>query len=209
MTLEAVWQILAKGRWESNQALEKASGVDDDTLTRIINFLDRWKFVDIRQSPELMVKRKAYALSPVETFDLLRAIANRSSPPIPTTRPKIAERVACRACNGRALSFVGLNEVECNQCHEKQWHAIEAKEDGETLTDREGTRSPAPLGLQDRILVRLGHPQKAFDAHIPKSTQYFWFRCTRCKETSADYPHGHSKYLTCPLCHTKNQFWWT
>jgi len=123
MTLQAVWQALRDGGWASKQSLREASGVDDITINQIISFLDRWDFIDILQSPELLIRRKPGAISPQETFALLTEMATTSQL---TKRPKLAERVACRLCNGRKLSFVGKNEVECNQCHEKQWYAIES-----------------------------------------------------------------------------------
>jgi hypothetical protein len=201
MPLEAVWQILENGKWESKQALREASGVDDDTLSRIINFLNRWNFVDIQRSPELLVRRRPEAISPVETFDLLRAITDSSS--IPTTRPRLAERVACRVCNGRDLKFVGINEVECTGCHEKQWYAIEPRE---ALTDHETAQSPTRLGLLERVLVRLGFPQPAFHVNNPKPVQYFWFRCMSCGKVSSDYPHGFSRYLSCKFCECRTHF---
>jgi hypothetical protein len=123
VTLEAVWQLLENGRWESKQALREASGVDDDTINQIINFLSRWAFVDVQRSPEFLVRRRSGVISPMETFDFLRLITQHPS----TTRAKIAERVACRVCNGRRLSLIGVNEVECGQCNEKQWYAIERR----------------------------------------------------------------------------------
>ena len=203
MTLETVWRILENGRWEPRAALKEASGVDDETLTNIINFLNRWNFVDIERSPEILVRRKPGAISPVETLQLLRQITDRASPPTPGHR--FAERVACRVCEGRNLSFIGINEVECNQCHEKQWYAVETP-DPRSRTHIE-TGDQVVLSLGGRLLVKLGHPQRAFHANIPKHTQYFWFQCNSCGEISTDYAHGHSKYLTCPQCQTRNHFW--
>ena len=122
MMLQVVWQVLRDGDWASKQSLREASGVDDNTINRIISFLDRWDFVDVQRSPELLIRRKPGAISPEETFALLTEMVAAS--PL-SKRPKLAERVACRICNGRELSFVGGNEVECDHCHEKQWYAIE------------------------------------------------------------------------------------
>jgi hypothetical protein len=202
MTLEVVWQILEDGRWESKEALRKASGLDDDTLTTIINFLNRWNFVDVERSPELLVRRKPTSISPIETLELLREI---TTPSQVQSNNLLAERLACRVCSGRDLSFIGINEVECNQCHEKQWYAMEKVESLDKIDV--GTDDRKELGALGRLLVRLGHPQKAFTADIPGETQYFWFRCTKCGRTSTDYAHGHSKYLTCDLCSTRNKFW--
>jgi len=121
LTLEAVWQLLEVGTWASRQALKEACGVDDDTLDRIINFLSRWSFIDVQLSPEILIRRRSGVASPLETFDLLRSLTHEP------TGHKVAERVACRVCNGNRLTFVGENEVECGQCKEKQWYTIEVK----------------------------------------------------------------------------------
>ena len=126
MTLEVVWQLLETGRWASRQALKEASGVDDDTLNRIINFLSRWSFVDVRRTPEILVRRRSGAISPIATFALLKSLSQEPT----NIHPKLAERVACRVCNGRRLSFIGENEVECDQCKETQWYIIERKSFG-------------------------------------------------------------------------------
>jgi hypothetical protein len=200
MNLESVWTVLENGSWESKQALGEASGLDEDELTRIIAFLDRWNFVDVQTSPEQLVRRRPGAVSPVETFQVLRAI---SAEPVPSTRHRLAERVACYACAGRDLSFVRRNMVECVRCHKKQWYAIEIDE---TLTNHESEQLPERLGFLGRMLLRLGLPQPAFSRNIPKPVQYFWFRCVKCGRVSADYPHGHVKYLNCPSCECHNHF---
>jgi len=126
MTLEVVWQLLETGRWASRQALKEATGVDDDTLNRIINFLSRWSFIDVRRTPEVLVRRRSGAISPVATFALLKSLSGNQT----SNRPKLAERVSCRICNGRKLSFIGENEVQCDQCKETQWYIIERKSFG-------------------------------------------------------------------------------
>jgi hypothetical protein len=126
MTLESVWQSLEGGKWKSFAVLSQTCGADHDTLTRIINFLARWEFVDIKPSPELLVRRKPGSISPVETFKALSRLAEES--PTPAAHVRIAERVACRNCGSRELEFVGVNEVECNRCQEKQWYAIMRRE---------------------------------------------------------------------------------
>jgi hypothetical protein len=202
--LESVWEVLQNGKWESKGALRRASGVDDDTLTQIINFLDRWEFVDTKRTPELFVRRKSGVISPIETLQILSSI--RSETEISKKPKVVAERVACRRCGGLQLTSIGNNELECVMCQERQWYTLEGPESLDVM--RPGTTTPElTLSLRKRILVRLGHPQKAFTANIPKATQYFWFRCTHCGETSTDYPHGHSRRLTCPVCLTINQFW--
>ena len=141
-SLKSVWHSLEGGKWKSEAALRQACGADDDTLTRIINFLARWQFVDIKPSPELLVRRKPGSISPLETFEILRRLASGSPPP--TTRPRIAERVACRRCGSPELRFLGVNEVECTRCHEKQWYTIVSKEKTRFL---------------DRVLNRFRFPQ--------------------------------------------------
>jgi len=152
MILETVWRSLESGKWKSEAALREACGADDDTLTRIINFLTRWGFVDIKRSPELLVRRKPGSVSPVETLEILRRLADE--PPTPTTQPTIAERVACRACSSRELDFVGPNEVECKRCHERQWYAV---------APEEKSGPTAEPGLLHRILARFSFPLRHED----------------------------------------------
>jgi hypothetical protein len=123
MILERVWEVLENGEWESRQALREASGVEYHILDRIINFLVRWNFVDIERVPELLVRRKAGMISPVEAFNVLRVTAVSS--PVPSGRHRLAERVACRICGARSFNFTSRNQVECIQCHEKQWFTLE------------------------------------------------------------------------------------
>jgi hypothetical protein len=150
--LENVWQSLESGKWISRAALKEACLIDDDTLTQIIIFLGRWEFVDIKSSPEPLLRRKLGSISPMETFGVLCGLANKS--PTPPTRFSIAERVACRACNWQELSFVGVNEVECDRCHERQWYTIELREEAQFLRR---------LRFVDRVLVWLGLPQRNQD----------------------------------------------
>jgi len=153
VALTSVWHGLKCGKWISRVALKEASGTDDDSLTCIINFLTRWEFVDVKPFPELLVRRKPGSFSPMEIYGVLRRLADQSAPS--TSRSRIAERVACRACNSRELNFVGPNEVECTRCHEKQWYAIDA----ETGTER---KTPMPLRFLNEISRRLG-PQRYRD----------------------------------------------
>ncbi|MGA2784402.1 MAG: hypothetical protein ABSF09_06865 [Candidatus Bathyarchaeia archaeon] len=125
MTLEGVWEVLRNGQWESKRTLSWASGMDDTRLGRIIDFLERWHFTETRNAPDLQVRRKPGAISPVEVITLLRSIAKQS--PWIRRRLRLAERVACRACGGRNFNFLGNNQVECPRCHEKQWYTIEIK----------------------------------------------------------------------------------
>jgi hypothetical protein len=124
--LEVVWSALCKNEWLSSSELKAASGADDKTLTRIVDFLVRWNFAEVRRSPSLHVRRKSGAISPTEVVGLLRTI-NETSQAIPVDLKRafrFAERVACRICGGRGLSLIGENEVECVKCHERQWYAI-------------------------------------------------------------------------------------
>jgi Zn finger protein HypA/HybF involved in hydrogenase expression len=197
-SLETVWEKLKDGEWESKAELAAACGEDADSLIRIISFLDRWGFVDVDSWPELRVRRKSNAISPMETFQLFREL-------VPTNFDRvIAKRIACRSCGSRKLRFIQRNQVECATCNEKQWYTVGREE---TIDHQDYAGIYPQPSLLERALIRLGRPQKAFRANIPRETQYFWFRCTNCGKTSADYPHGHSKYLTCPTCKSDNQYW--
>jgi hypothetical protein len=125
--LEAVWSTLSEQQWQSAKQIEAASGVDERTLKRVVDFLVRWDFAEARPFPTLHVKRKAGALSPVDVVGVLRAVA-----PQAVTTPKrgrrLAERVSCRLCGNLNLKFLGENEVECTKCHERQWFAIDIPE---------------------------------------------------------------------------------
>ena len=126
MTLEEVWQILEDGRWASKRTLKEACGLDEGTTDQIIKFLNRWAFIEVQSSPELRLRRRTGVISPLETFDLLSMINQNPS----IMHHKIAERVACRVCSGTKLDFIGANEVECGQCNERQWDAIESRDVG-------------------------------------------------------------------------------
>ena len=156
MFLETVWAALPEERWESAKALEKTSGVDEDTLKRVVDFLVRWDFVETARFPELRIKRKAGILSPVEVVGLLRTVT--STPPKPlkqNERTRLAERVACRACGNRNLTFIAENKVECAKCHERQWFAIERVEN---KSDSVNTSSGTRPNLLKRLQVRIGNP---------------------------------------------------
>lgn len=123
MTLEAIWEVLENGAWTSKRNLQESTGIDEDTLHRAINFLDRWNFIEIQRSPELLLRRKPGIISPLQTFDLLRAVT--TSDLADSNRRRLAQRVACRVCGGHDLAPIDKNEVECTQCHEKQWYSLE------------------------------------------------------------------------------------
>jgi hypothetical protein len=157
VALRSVWHSLECGKWISRAALKEASGTDDDNLTCIIAFLTRWEFVDVKPFPELLLRRKPGSFSPMEIYEVLRRLADQSAPP--TSRSRIAERVACRACSSRELDFVGPNEVECTRCREKQWYAIEA-------TAGTKRKSPMHLRLLNQISSRLGLLQRHRDSIV-------------------------------------------
>jgi len=138
--LETVWAALPEKRWESAEALGRTSGVDEDTLKRVVDFLVRWDFVETGRFPELRIRRKAGALSPVEAVGLVSAAI--STQPIPLEkngRARLAERIACLACGNRNFTFLEGNEVECTKCHEKQWFAIE-----KPVKDSDSMKKPFP-----------------------------------------------------------------
>jgi len=97
VTLEEVWQVLEQGKWVSKQELREASGLDESILTPIIEFLHRWKFVDIQGCPKFLVRRRPGTISPAKTFELLMGLVDN---PSWIGGRKVAERVACRACGG-------------------------------------------------------------------------------------------------------------
>lgn len=204
MFLEAVWSVLPEGRWESAKALEEASGLDEATLRRYVDFLVRWDFVETRHFLELQVRRKAGTISPVEVVSLLRSVTT-SQPGllIPSGRVRLAERIACRACGNRTLSFLSENEVECTRCHERQWFAIEV---GEKNPGSKKVSSSARPNLLKRLLVRLGLPESTFVRNIPKPTRFYWFRCMTCKKVSSDYAHGFARYFVYEFCGNHNRF---
>lgn len=126
MVLDAIWSVLPEGRWISRKALKEAAGTDEDTLTRVINFLTRWDFIESRTSPELQLRRKEEAIDPLKTANLLQEVTAKGTSSIVTSgRRPVAERLACRICGGKSLSYAGGNMVECNRCHERQWYAID------------------------------------------------------------------------------------
>lgn len=200
MFLEVVWSALPEGRWESAKALEEASGLDEGTLKRVVDFLVRWDFAEAKRFPELQVRRKTGVISPVEVVSLLRSVSKNTNQPellVPTGRVRLAERVACRACGSRSFSFVGENEVECTKCHERQWFAIETAEKNAASKQ---VRSEARPNMVERLLVRLGIPQSAFVRSIPKPTRFYWFRCMTCKKVSSDYAHRFARHFVCAFC---------
>ncbi len=129
MFLDSVWSALSEDHWISAEQLRDASGADEQTLRRVVDFLVRWNFAEARREPSLRVKRRADAISPTDVVQVLNAA--RDAPETKANGPnglyRRAERVACRTCGGRSLRETGENEVECTTCHERQWRAIDVK----------------------------------------------------------------------------------
>ena len=163
MTLEGVWGALKDGRWESKTELGAASGVDVNTLTPMIDFLDRWNFIEVRRSPELQVRRRYTIISPIETYQLLQSIATQ--PAASRKVQTIAERVACRSCGARQLKLSGQNEVKCTKCHERQWYKLERR--NTSLNPSQHYELPAKLSRLQRMLVRLDILRSAFSSKHP------------------------------------------
>lgn len=155
MILDATWSAVPEGRWISRRALKEATGTDDVTLTRVINFLTSWDLIESRTSPEVQLRRKEGAIDPVKAVDQLQEIiANGPSRIVTSGRRRIAERLACRICEGESLDYVGGNMVECHRCHERQWYAIDVAQSSFS-SDMDARRKPS---LVARILLRLGRP---------------------------------------------------
>ena len=205
VVLDAIWSALPEGRWISRKALKEATATDEDTLTRVIHFLTRWNFIESRTSPELQLRRKEGAIDPLKTVDLLQEVTRAKGPSsiLTSGRRRVAERLACRICGGKSLSYAGGNMVECNRCHERQWYAIDV---GQSSLNSDVDSGGKP-SLLARILVRLGRPQPASWQQLSKPTLFYWFRCMVCKKICTDYQHGLRRYLTCQFCKGQNYFW--
>ncbi len=126
MSLEDVWAALPTHEWVSCEALRESSGLDKESLSRVIKFLVKYEFVDARNNSGLYVKRKNGKPSPMVTINLLRSLASNSPVQESAMRPGIiAERVACKTCGSRYIKPIDKNQVECSNCHEHQWHFIQ------------------------------------------------------------------------------------
>lgn len=187
--LEVVWSKLSERRWRPLKELEASTGADSGKLLRIIDFLVCWEFAEVRHSPAPQIRRKPGVLPPVDLIEILDV----GTDGVLTVRKRslsLAERVACRICGFEELRRVGVNEVECVKCHERQWYSIE-------ISDHFYEERPNSI---QKTLARLGFPQFGFTKNIPNPTHYYYFMCNRCKKISSDYAHGHSKYFICPRC---------
>lgn len=146
MFLEAVWSALSEDHWLAASELKATSGADENTLMRVVDFLVRWNFAEIRKEPSLQMKRKPGAISPTDVVQVLRAA--QETPQLkaaPSGAFRLAERVACRICGGRRLRAISENDVECIKCHERQWYAIDINR---------GNGSYEQEGMLKRLLVR-------------------------------------------------------
>jgi hypothetical protein len=65
-------------------------------------------------------------------------------------------------------------------------------------------RSTFSFSSISRLLVRAGFPPlpaaPRMDVGWRQPIRYYWFKCPRCKQVVADYPHGYSNQLECPRC---------
>jgi hypothetical protein len=64
LVLDATWSTPPEGSWISGRALKEATGTDDVTFTRVINFLTSWDFIEAKTSPELQLQRKQEQSTP-------------------------------------------------------------------------------------------------------------------------------------------------
>jgi hypothetical protein len=154
--IELVWSALCEDQWLSVNELKAVSGADENTLIRIVDFLSRWNFVEVRRSPKVLVRRRTGVISPTQVVGLLRAIGGTSETAtvtIPTRGSRLAERVACQLCGGRSFRVVGENEVECTGCHEEQWYAID-------IPDPEKVDLQSDQSMLARIIMRLRVPRR-------------------------------------------------
>jgi len=110
----------------------------------------------------------------------------------------LAVRVACGTCGGHRFDPVQRNLLECSDCHTRQWQTLNMRQSDESPTQSES------VGFLKQLLIHFGYPQRAFIRYIPKATQFFWFRCIKCKKTTTDYLHGYSGYFICQFCKSEN-----
>jgi len=126
MPVEDVWAALTEEKWQSFRALRNISGLDEDSLTRVVNFLVRWNFAESCRLRELHIRRKPGTISPPEIVALLHTLTqDRRVKTLSGQVGILAERVACRICGGQAFIPLGGNQVECSHCGERQWYAID------------------------------------------------------------------------------------
>lgn len=127
MFMDAVWAALPEMEWASTRSIREAADLDEEKFNAILNFLIRWKFIETRTAPESSVRRRADVPSPVDVVGALQTLTDAETEfQVSEERFRVAERVACRLCGHRNFTFLKRNLVECNRCHERQWHTIEA-----------------------------------------------------------------------------------
>lgn len=143
MFLEEIWSALSVTRWQSIASLLRTSGMDEATLTRVVDFLVHWDFAETRKFSKFQVRRKPGAVSPVEVLDVMRPTAICQHPRNPNRRWS-AERVTCGACGHRDFHFIEENQVECLRCSEKQWYKIEL-DNSETMVEAQVQKQNSPL----------------------------------------------------------------
>ena len=115
MPVEDVWAALTEGKWQSFQPLRNISGLDEDSLTRVVNFPVRWNFAESCRLRELRVRRKPGTISPPEIVALLHTLTqDRRVKTLSGQVGILAERVACRVCGGQDFTRLGENQVECS-----------------------------------------------------------------------------------------------
>jgi len=86
MFLKVVGSAFCENEWLSPSELKVASGADDKTLLRIVDFLARWNFAEVRRSPCLHVRRKSGAISRTEVVGPLRTINETSQATVTARR---------------------------------------------------------------------------------------------------------------------------
>jgi hypothetical protein len=125
VSVENVWAALPDHGWVSCEALRESSGLDKETLSRIIGFLVKYDFIEAQDSAGLYVKRKTGRTSPMVVINLLQSLSSSPTTQEPSKRAEIvAERVACARCGSKCLKPRSENELECQSCHQRQWRFI-------------------------------------------------------------------------------------
>jgi hypothetical protein len=125
LSIDAVWEAIPVKEWATPERIHEASGVDEQRIKAILNFLIRWKFVDESGDSKFSVRRRVGVMSPTAAFVALRTLIEADKDLGSSPRQAcLAERVACRACGGHFFNFLEQNLIECSQCGERQWYII-------------------------------------------------------------------------------------
>lgn len=111
LRLDAIWSALPEDRWITREALKEATGTDDITLIRAINFLTRWNFIETRTTPEPQIRRREGAIDPTKAVEQLREVtANRRLPTTLTeTVPNVASQEKWHIHLSFHLFYLGLS----------------------------------------------------------------------------------------------------